>query len=70
MLSTILSVFQVIKEIFALIKVFMRYQEEQRIKDSEKKSENRKQATDDLFKAKTEKEFDEASDRLHDNRTW
>lgn len=61
---TIFSVFQGLLEIWRAVGAYI---ESRKQAKAEEKSNERTKAAEDVKRAQTEEEFDEASDRLHDN---
>lgn len=58
----------VIRAIFSLIAEFQAIQEANKKAEAEKRRQEREKAADDLANAQTEEEFDNAQDRLVDNK--
>ena len=68
MIKAILDVFGVIKQIIALIHLFLDYQEKLRQKEKQEKAERLEKAVEDLKNAKTEEEIWDAQRRIADNK--
>lgn len=64
MFSSILSIISFIRELFALIRGIQDFLDKERAAKVEKDRQEREIALEDLKKAKDEKEFDDAQDRV------
>lgn len=68
MFTKISSLIAIIKALIDLVKYFNQWQENQKIKEQLKKSQDREKAIDDLKKAETEDEIWDGQDRIVGNK--
>ncbi len=67
-MGTIVSIINTIRELISLIRVLLDWRDKVKEADAVKNRQDREKAIDDQQKAKDEKEFDDAQNRIIDHK--